>query len=53
MKGWDKKLSPFSYLNAKSMLIDPSGDAPELTGHASVNEASPGQTGYYLGMARH
>ena len=44
---------PLFNANAKSMLTEIQGDAPEPTGHALVDKTSPGQIGHCLGMARH
>ena len=44
---------PLFNANAKSMLIEIQGDAPDKTGRALVDDTSPGQTRRYLGVARH
>jgi len=44
---------PLFNADGKSMLIGIQGDTPGPTGHALVDETSPGQTGRCLGMAHH
>jgi len=44
---------PLFNADGKSMLTGIRGDTPGLTGHALIDEMSPGQKGRYLGMAHH